>query len=554
MSRSTNTTLSAPRERLIRIQRTLVRRLRDEIHGSLEDPSPDLRAYQREYFRSFRGSARRRIGPAAFLERLSRADLIFQGEYHTLSACQEAALWILRGISRRRRVVLCTEAVPIEGQLALDAYLARECGEEELLEAIDHAAPWGFTWTSYAPIFRFAREEEVQVYGLSSPPGGGDENIRSRDERAAEVIARAAASHPDALVYVIAGDFRVCRLHLPRAVEARFEREGLSGRSAIVHQNVDCLYWGLAGGREAREPAILDLGRGELCIMSSTPLVKYQSYLHWQLEQEELPCAGFGAGTGESPGSLEVARAVHALVRAIARFLRVDAAGLDDFTVYTTRDLDFLSDLERRWRYSPREVGEVARQILNDESYFLSRGNIIYLSSLSVEHAAEEAAHYMNNKLSGHVPGPLPARTDFYARAMKEALGFLGSKVVNPRRFAHREEDFREILSRASRDGVEARLEPLVELSRFVIQHLDMERRRARRGWKRSRLRAIYSTGLDLHLGITHSLGYILGEKLHRGIVSGRIERSAVRELFHAPFSGRDEAERAYFDLVSQLE
>lgn len=50
---------------------------------------------------------------------------------------------------------------------------------------------------------------------------------------------------------------------------------------------------------------------------------------------------------------------------------------------------------------------------------------------------------------------------------------------------------------------------------------------------------------LELHLGIAHSLGYILGQKLCLGLVSGRIEHSAVRDLLKMPFSSGNDAETA---------
>jgi hypothetical protein len=87
------------------------------------------------------------------------------------------------------------------------------------------------------------------------------------------VVARAAISHPEAVIYVIAGDFRVCRSHLPRAVAARLRAHGITGRTAIVHQNLDDFYWTLAAERRERRPATLDLGNGEYCAMNSTPLV-----------------------------------------------------------------------------------------------------------------------------------------------------------------------------------------------------------------------------------------------------------------------------------------
>ena len=125
---------------------------------------------------------------------------------------------------------------------------------------------------------------------------GDGETLRLRDRLAAKVVARASIAHPEAIVYVVAGDFHVCRNHLPRAVELELEREGLRRQSLILHQNIDSFYWDLASEQKEHRARFLEMCRDEYCVMNSTPLVKYQSYLHWQLGQEEFHEMGI---TGE---------------------------------------------------------------------------------------------------------------------------------------------------------------------------------------------------------------------------------------------------------------
>jgi hypothetical protein len=540
--------LQSSRDELLLLHRAIVSRLRQEIYSSFEAPTGDNAAYQREYERSVGNGSARAVTKEFFFSRLERADLVFQGEFHTLRECQKATLSIVAELHRRRPVVILTEVAPVTGQRPLDAYLAGELEEEAFLKAIRYDSSWGFSWSNYQPIFQFARENEIQIYGINIPSVQG--NIRLRDDLSADVIALARLAHPGSIVYTIAGDFRVCREHLPRAVEARLAREGARFQSVLLHQNVDSFYWGLARRRREGGWPVLELKRDEYCILSSNPLSKYQSYLHWELGQVELPSAGDALNGG--PQGLAVKDSVAQLVCSIAGFLGVDAAGFDDFRVYTTRDLDFLEDLRSEHRFTEREIGEIKRQISNDESYFISRGNIIYLSCLSVDHASEEAAHYLNNKLSGHVPRPLPARSDFYSRILREALGFFGSKVVNPGRAHHGEQEFREILTQVGRRQMSPSVRQIVKLSRFVLEHLDLERRCHRTG-RRPRSEAMYGQDLDLHLGIAHSLGYILGEKLFRGIAEGALDRSEVKDLFCLPLTGLGDAEVIYFDLTRRL-
>ena len=71
---------------------------------------------------------------------------------------------------------------------------------------------------------------------------------------------------------------------------------------------------------------------------------------------------------------------------------------------------------------------------------------------------------------------------------------------------------------------------------------------------RKSRCCAIYEQDRDLHLGITHSLGYILGERLYQGLIHHVIGRPAVRKLFYLSLIGQDAAEEVHFDLLKRLQ
>jgi uncharacterized iron-regulated protein len=538
----------SPRNQLIAIQRRIVERLRQEIFASLGDLPAELEEYRREYEQSFRGF-QRLVRPERFLARLAAADVVFQGDFHTLRECQRSALRILRELTRRRSVVLAVEMITLEHQPQIDAYIAGELEERAFLEAVEYEENWGFDWASYRPLFELARERELQVYGINCRGGPQGPTLRWRAKRAAEVVARAALAHPESLVYVIAGDFHVCRSHLPAAVERRLAAEGTRRQQVLIHQNIDDFYWDLARRRLEHRAQVLEIGPDEFCLMNSTPLVKYQSYLHWEQGQEEILEGVLSCGRA---ANAEVAEELQRLLEAMCEFLEIEANGLDDFTVFTASDLDFLSALGRRGSFSRRDLREIKRQLLDEESYFITGGNIIYLSSLSIDHAAEEAAHYLNNKLAGHLRHPLPARRDFYYRTLREALGFFGSKVVNPPRFHYGEAELREICAEQRGRGATGAMGRVLAVARHVLRHIEAERRFLACG-RRPHLRAIYRQEIDLHRGITHTLGYILGDRLYRAVLSGRMERREVRQLFRERLEGERDAEMLYFELVRKL-
>ena len=58
---------------------------------------------------------------------------------------------------------------------------------------------------------------------------------------------------------------------------------------------------------------------------------------------------------------------------------------------------------------------------------------MVYLGNLSMNHASEEATHFLRHVMSG-CQEPLNLVDAFYARALEEAVGFLGSKMLNHKR------------------------------------------------------------------------------------------------------------------------
>src|SRR5207245_1916164 len=105
------------------------------------------------------------------------------------------------------------------------------------------------------------------------------------------------------------------------------------------------------------------------------------------------------------------------------------------------------------------------------ESYYVPRARSVYLATLSVNHDAEEAAHFVRHVCAGDAVGAERGLIDaFYARALEEAMGFFGSKIVNPHRPCAREDDFRRTL----REG-DARMRLLATL---VLAHKRLERGR----------------------------------------------------------------------------
>jgi len=538
-----------PRDELIRIQKRLLRRLRKEIRHIVRENTPLLVKYREEYEREVAHYARVAT-QRELVERVADSDIVYCGDYHTLAQAQRTPVKILQQVLARsqRKVVLCIEAVLARCQAYLDDYMAGRLSEKEFLKKIDYEHTWSFVWEHYGVLLDFAREHGLRVVGINSEPEGIRGRLEARDRVAAEIIVAETERDPSALLFVLDGDWHVSSTHLPAQVEKVLRKKGLTRRRLIIFQNSEKIYWRLAARRMEHKVDVVQIAKDKYCVLNTTPVVKLRTYLNWVEEVEELGYAALWRN--EAPHAVMEDELLQ-IMNTVADFIGLPREGLDEFSVYSVADLDFLEALVRRRHFTEPEVREIKRQIERDESYYLPRGHIIYLSNLSLNHAAEEATHFINHLCAGEFARPETPRDAFYQKVVAEALGFLGSKIVNQKRTCYRERDFREFL-REKRGRFEGgrggELSVLRKVARFVLSHRGYERRVFRTGRRTSPPRAVFRQEPDVLYAVVHSLGYLLGNSLYYGLIWNRVDKSFVRSLFFENFK-----ERRPFDVYMDV-
>ncbi|WP_448527129.1 ChaN family lipoprotein [Parathermosynechococcus lividus] len=110
------------------------------------------------------------VQPEAALREWQHSHILYLGETHDSSADHDAQLAILQAVHRRGRpLAIALEMIQRPYQAALDAYIAGEITEMELLAQTEYAQRWGFPWSLYAPMFRFAKEHRIPLIALNTP-------------------------------------------------------------------------------------------------------------------------------------------------------------------------------------------------------------------------------------------------------------------------------------------------------------------------------------------------------------------------------------------------
>jgi len=554
---------TAARSQLLRMHRRIFDRLQAEIEGSLGGIPAALEAYyacyDRELARYERPASRREL-----FEVCSRSDLIYCGDYHSLPESQRTATTLIHELARRRpNLLVALEMVHSVHQEALDAYLDDLLDEDAFLREIDYARTWAFPWPPYRRLLSVCRDLGLRVLAINSTGDGpGASGLLLRDLHAARRIVRETRARPNAPIFVLDGDLHVASGNLPLIVRSLLQSDGLARRDTIVHQNADAIWWDLAGRGLERSVEVVRVRPRVFCVLSATPISKLQSYVAWQQDHLELSEWRDPEWGGPTVGPSDDAERITDLVRTVAEFLGLDASGLDGFTVYTPRDLDALRSLARTPGVDRASFDAFRTHVASGRSYFVPGVNIIYLADRRLYGAAEEATHYLNCAVSGAQPEERSARDGYYVRVVREALGFFGSRLIDPKRACDTEEAMRAYLARVRGKRLERSGRGRRALYRLVLRHIEAERIDARRrrggaGGRRERRRGpqrypFYRHPPSLQDATSHLLGYILGDKLHQAVLTGQISRRSVRELFLDPLPpGR--AEELYLSLAARL-
>jgi hypothetical protein len=128
----------------------------------------------------------------------------------------------------------------------------------------------------------------------------------------------------------------------------------------------------------------------------------------------------------------------------------------------------------------------------------------------------------------------------FYVRCFEEAIGFLGSKLINHKRKG----PTIDVLERQAR----SRNQPKVErrFARLVLKHIRMELGERVRG-----MNEVYHCDAETFNAVTHLLGYRLGDRLYYALVGGQLTKEEIRNQFFERFAEEGSPLATYLYLVS---
>ncbi|MFH1018408.1 MAG: ChaN family lipoprotein [Pseudomonadota bacterium] len=547
------------REQLLRLQRETFARLEEEIHSAQRRESRSLRAYRRRYDRQVR-AYRRIVTKAQLLGQVTAADIVYCGDYHTLMQAQRTAVRLLSPVlAQGRKVTLALEMIPKNAEKIANDFLRGELPEEAFLEKMDYRNTWGFPWPHYRQLFELARKAGVDVVGLGSNLSDRLP-LEARDDLAADFIVEAALSDPQKLLFCLYGDLHIAEPHIPHRVQMRLERYGLKRKTLLIYQNSEEIYWKLAEQGLETTADVVEIARNKYCILSAPPWIKWRSYKTWIEDNSDLlEDPGDHEGAGETR---DFYHQVFDLAQRIASFLGLKPRELDRFNVLTATDLNVIEVLEKYTKSLERPnipVRSLIRaEILENQSCLLPERSVLYLSDLSENRAAEKAAQLVAAKMdpdpSGWVYGDSKDPKEvFYRLTLWEAIGFFGSKVINPKRKCSQYRDFEVLIETTRRQRLKEGQRDHREVAIQLLAHRAYELRRIKSGRAGGAPRKLYRLPPRQYFLAACHLGQILAHRLYEGLASERVSMDTIRGLFSPLPKDANGAESRYWDSAKIL-
>ncbi len=525
----------SPRAELLAIQKKLWRRNKEMIEDSVLVKEPDFASYESAYLKSVR-KFQRVSSEGEMMDAVFAVDIVYVGDYHTCNQSQRSFLRILKAaVKRDKNFAVGMELMHSRHQKILDDYFLGRMSEEAFLKKIRLKEHWVFDlWNNFKPIFDFCRYHRIPMYAVDSARDGS--KVRARDKATAQCIARILQKEPNKRLFILIGDLHIAPAHLPKDVEEVLAQRGVKKKKLMLFENSESIYWQLASDGAEDFVEIVRISDDKFCRMHTPPVVAQRSYLNW-LEHDE--------------GEIDYADAKSSfleLVDRICNFLKLDIAGArEEVEVFTCGDLSFLKYLKNRGDFSKHEIATIKKQILASESYYISKAKIVYLANLSLNHAAEEAAHFIKHVCSGD-ERPRELVSAFYANVLHEALGFFGSKLINGKRKCSHGTDFKNLLDYFKTVRVPKCRKLEYETAKTVYWLIQMERKD--KGLSRT---DVFRARMDLFLSVTHALGYIMGDRLYYGLIERKISKALIRQLFLDPWPFDEDPVDTYMMLLHKL-
>jgi hypothetical protein len=538
-------------DRLRKLQLKLYERAFIEAHAIVGSQSKLIIDYSTEFERSLPKSFSL-SNQSTLLAAIKDHRFILYGDFHTLRQSQRGLLRIIRSHcdrSKSKRVVIALELIKARDQKILDQYLLGLISDQKFMEAISYNNDWGFPWDNFKMLLEFARSRSLPVIGINSPNGGRD-NLALRDRFAARCLVNAAKKWPEHKIVCLIGEYHLADNHLPKLLAKEQKRLGLRGKTLRILNNVDEYYFRLPIKRQDSTTEYLKLRANYFCIMNTPPWMKWLSFSMW----EELRNSDYLFAQKYDVNDFEIENAfedffdidyifLHFL-KMILEFIhfQADSSDLESFHIHYSPEGNFINHLLSSSVTDPDELEKILHRCTNDGAYFATNSNSVLITYLSINNLAETAGQCLYSLLTKFNEDDPDPSCAFMKRIIKNCIGMLASKILNPRRKFLELKDYKRILKQRrplqkttiGRNRIEL-AEAVIKFDRWIKEasqkHLSSK--------KISIPFEILIVEQTHNYGLSRCIGQIIAIKLYRNMVGLSHPPHVIRKIFTKRISSK---------------
>lgn len=528
---------SHPRQELLKIEKKIFQQNQRIIADSTFVADKHFKKYHARYKQAVQ-RYKKAVDIAEVEAAIARSRVVLAGDYHTLDQSQRSFVRVMRSYfkNRDKNVVVALETIQHRHQRHLDDFLLNKIDQKTFIKKIGFKKHWFFDlWDNYQVIFDFLKYHAIPIFGIEAP-AYEKKSLRERDVYMTRHIVKLAQEYPNKKILVLVGDLHLAPPHMPREIKMQAKKEKIHLPLVMLYQNSAPIYWQLSEKDLVDHTLIVQIADKTYCRMHTPPLIVQQSYLNWLYHEEG------GFDWADAKGSF--LNIVEQLAHLIGSEPPRDYENVD---VYTCGDLGFMKLLRRKKMFSKKDLKFIRHQIESSESYFLPRPRIAYIANVSINHAAEEASHYLKYLLTGP-EHPRTPKDAFYANVLHEAAGFFGSKLINGKRKCAYYKDFA-----AQKKYLENADLAAVKNVEYETSVLFLKQNRLLKAGQLLHTNKIVTLSQKLFLSLSHALGYDLGDHLYYGFMAQKIKREIIKDLYSNPYDEEGEPGEVFLKLSKTL-
>lgn len=351
----------------------------------------------------------------AFVKKALERKVVLCGDFHSSPSVKRFYMKLFErlGKSSKKQITVALECFDSSVDPLFQKWLIGEVDDEELLEAGGWDENWGFNWKSY-------RKFIVSLYDLGFAfkcVNSLEPDFLKRDVQLAKNIKKVSGESEGTLVFLV-GQLHLGPDHLPKNLSKL--SKGLT--PLCLHLDPEEIYFELEEYNLLQEVQVLSY-QNHFCFLSTPPWVHWQSHLlHLEELYDEDEDEDFEDLRGEDFNAV-VADYVDLLKKDLGLEIKVKPI-----------DVDFIDEYVIKGETDPK-IYEIMQPMMDSETSFYwpeqSEG-IMIMASLN--QAASVAGKYLHAVLRNESKLPWGDVSSLNAWCWLEAVGYMMSKLINPKR------------------------------------------------------------------------------------------------------------------------